>query len=68
MVIKRELYYWPTDDMRCLHIYLPERYGRNAERFPVMYMFDGHNLFHDDEATYGKTGDWKTFLIIGTSQ
>jgi len=24
-------------------------------RLPVLYMFDGHNLFFDDEATYGKS-------------
>ena len=26
-----------------------------SERCPVLYMFDGHNLFYDDVATYGKS-------------
>lgn len=31
-------------------------------RFPVLYMFDGHNLFFDGEATYGKCWGLKEFL------
>jgi predicted alpha/beta superfamily hydrolase len=25
------------------------------QRFPVLYMFDGHNVFFDEDATYGKS-------------
>lgn len=31
-------------------------------RLPVLYMFDGHNLFYDDVATYGKSWGLKEFL------
>lgn len=62
MVIKEDFFYWPTNDMRCLHIYLPEGYAVNEERYPVMYMFDGHNLFHDEDATYGKSWGLESFL------
>lgn len=31
-------------------------------RLPVLYMFDGHNLFFDDEATYGKSWGLLDFL------
>lgn len=40
---------------RKAYVYLPVGYGKDkAARYPVLYMFDGHNLFSDDEATYGK--------------
>ena len=39
---------------RKAYVYLPVGYGKNDCRYPVMYMFDGHNLFSDAEATYGK--------------
>jgi len=41
---------------RKAYIYVPERPPQAAvQRFPVLYMFDGHNLFFDWEATYGKS-------------
>ena len=59
MVIKQPFYYPPGKSDRTLHIYLPE--GRGG-RFPVMYFFDGHNLFFDSDATYGKSWGLKEFL------
>ncbi len=41
------------ENERCAYVYLPAGYGESGERYPVMYMFDGHNLFSDGEATYG---------------
>ncbi|MDE6868451.1 MAG: alpha/beta hydrolase [Clostridia bacterium] len=46
---------------RKAYVYLPENYG-NGGRFPVMYMFDGHNLFSDKEATYGKSWGLSDYL------
>ena len=60
MVIKRDFSYYGEN--RPLHIYLPENYDRTRERYPVMYFFDGHNLFYDADATYGKSWGLKTFL------
>ena len=41
---------------RRVYVYLPESYDREPERrYPVMYMFDGHNVFFDEDATYGKS-------------
>ena len=38
---------------RILRIYLPENYDRYPHmRFPVLYMFDGQNLY-EDELAYG---------------
>ena len=31
-------------------------------RYPVLYMFDGHNVFFDETATYGKSWGMKEFL------
>jgi len=40
---------------RRLRVYLPPGYGRGAQRYPVVYMFDGQNLF-DDATSYA--GEW----------
>lgn len=62
MIIKREFPYSPDDTDRTLHIYLPEGYDESEERYPVMYFFDGHNLFSDEDATYGVCWRLKDFL------
>ena len=62
MVIKRDVIYSPNGEHRTLHIYLPDHYYMTQERFPVMYFFDGHNLFFDEDATYGKSWGLKDFL------
>lgn len=44
------------DTPRRAYIYLPQSYQGAAERrYSVMYMFDGHNVFFDEDATYGKS-------------
>ena len=41
---------------RRAYIYLPDSYKKEPDRrYPVMYMFDGHNVFFDSDATYGKS-------------
>ncbi len=48
---------------RRAYIYLPEGYGEDKEkRYPVLYMFDGHNLFSDSDATYGKSWGLSDYL------
>lgn len=39
---------------RNLYIYLPTTYDKTNKRYPVLYMFDGHNIFQDEEATFGR--------------
>ena len=37
-------------------VYLPEDWdGKEKRRYPVLYMFDGQNVFFDEEATYRKS-------------
>jgi len=45
------------------YIYLPDDYDENPDRrYPVMYMFDGHNVFFDADATYGKSWGMNSFM------
>ena len=62
MIVKRDCIYTPKGKHRPLHIYLPDDYATSLDRYPVFYMFDGHNLFSDDDATYGKCWGLKEFL------
>ena len=44
-------------------MYLPVGYDENSpEHYPVLYMFDGHNLFTDEEATFGKCWGLEEYL------
>ncbi len=50
------------DEERYVYVYLPEEHEDDPERrFPVLYMFDGHNVFFDEDATYGKSWGMKEF-------
>lgn len=61
MIIKKQVHITPYDLDRMLHIYLPAGYGR-GKRYPVFYMYDGHNLFRDEDATYGKSWGLSDYL------
>ncbi len=62
MVQKFEYRFPPAGEDRRIHLYLPDEYENCQERYPVLYMFDGHNLFFDSDATYGKSWGLKDFL------
>ena len=70
MLIKQDFYFHSLDAHRPLHLRIPD-YGEPP--FPVMYFFDGHNLFRDEDATYGKSwgldafcAAWdKPMIIVG---
>ncbi|WP_216697301.1 alpha/beta hydrolase [Anaerostipes faecalis] len=54
---------------RSAYIYLPESYNDNPERhYPVLYMFDGHNVFFDSDATYGKCWGMKEYMDQTSTQ
>lgn len=73
MVEKFEVYFTPAGENRRIHLYLPDEYYNAEERYPVLYMFDGHNLFFDGDATFGKSlglkdfldGWWKKMIVVG---
>lgn len=62
MIFKKEVWITPYQMNRRLHIYVPQRAMEEGRRCPVLYMFDGHNLFEDQEATYGKSWGLKDYL------
>lgn len=52
-----------ADETRRAYIYLPDSYKKNPDkRYPVLYMFDGHNVFFDSHATYGKCWGMKEYM------
>lgn len=53
-----------TGDLpRRAYVCLPNDYDRQPDRrFPVLYMFDGHNVFFDSDATYGKSWGMKEYM------
>ncbi len=62
MIVKQDFIYTPKEKNRPLHIWLPEDYFFSQQHYPVMYFFDGHNLYNDQDATYGKSWGMKPFL------
>lgn len=51
------------EQSRRVFIYLPDSYDFEPERrYPVMYMFDGHNVFFDEDATFGKSWGMNQYL------
>lgn len=62
MIHKFNVFITPFQLNRTIHLYLPDDYDYTDERYPVMYMYDGHNLFYDEDATYGKSWGLKNFL------
>ena len=43
-------------------VYLPDSWQTSGKRYPVVYMFDGHNLFFDSTATYGTCWGLKEYM------
>ena len=48
---------------RRAYVYVPDFCGEDPDvRLPVLYMFDGHNVFYDEDATYGKSWGMLDYL------
>lgn len=57
------------NEERIAYIYLPASYSQDPQkRYPVLYMFDGHNVFFDSDATYGKCWGMKEFMDKSKTQ
>ena len=67
MVEKQQIYIPCFQDMRTLHIYLPMDYETSNKHYPVLYMYDGHNLFYDEDATFGTSWNLKEYLDTTSS-
>ncbi|AXQ78705.1 alpha/beta hydrolase [Streptococcus chenjunshii] len=62
MIHNHDLLFAEVGKKRRLHIYLPDDYYENNQPYPVMYFFDGQNLFFDQAATYGKSWGLSEFM------
>ena len=50
-------------EKRRAYVYVPDEAKENPDwRSPVLYMFDGHNVFFDSHATYGKSWGMLNYL------
>lgn len=49
-------------EKRNVYLYLPQDYDYSDRHYPVLYMFDGHNVFYDDHATFGKSWGLGNYL------
>ncbi|MBQ3690249.1 MAG: hypothetical protein II937_10395 [Bacteroidales bacterium] len=73
MVEKFDFWFDGAGENRRIHLYLPDNYYNTDERYAVLYMFDGHNLFFDGDATFGKSlglkefldNYWKKLIVVG---
>ena len=51
------------DEERRVYVYVPDSFAEDPQqRYPVLYMFDGHNVFFDEDATYGKSWGMKEYM------
>ncbi|MBQ5390210.1 MAG: alpha/beta hydrolase [Clostridia bacterium] len=65
MIKKWKLTYpaYTGDEPRNAYVYIPNEAKKHPERrYPVLYMFDGHNVFFDSDATYGKSWGMKAYM------
>lgn len=48
---------------RKAYIYIPDSWEKSPEKkYPVLYMFDGHNIFLDEDAAFGKSWGMKKYM------
>lgn len=45
MIVEKELFMSKLNEKRKIFIYLPEDYDTSNKQYPVLYAFDGHNIF-----------------------
>ncbi len=51
------------EEERTVYVYIPDEAEEDDTlRYPVLYMFDGHNVFFDEDATYGKCWGMKEYM------
>ena len=54
-------------ELRRAYVWLPDAYdGYPDARFPVLYMFDGQNVFFDEDASFGTS--WRMYDYLNAGQ
>lgn len=56
LILKSDYPMIPFSKKRRIWVYLPARYANGSEKFPVLYMHDGQNLF---DKALSFAGEWK---------
>ncbi|MCD8036982.1 MAG: alpha/beta hydrolase [Clostridiales bacterium] len=57
------------DVPRRAYVYVPDSFEEDQSlRYPVLYMFDGHNVFFDEDATYGKSWGMLDYMDFTQTQ
>ena len=55
------------EESRKGYVWLPDAYDDDPEaRFPVLYMFDGQNVFFDEDASFGTS--WRMYDYLNAGQ
>lgn len=54
----------PLNRRGWINVYFPEDYFSTDRRYPVLYMFDGQNLFFDQQAPFGHSWKLKEFMDL----
>lgn len=57
-IFETEIPQLTRDEKRNVYVYVPDFEGV----FPVLYMFDGQNLFDDEQASFGKSWGLRKFM------
>lgn len=58
-----------AEKTRRTYVYVPDSFSYDNDlRYPVLYMFDGHNVFYDSHATYGKSWGMKEYMDHSQTQ
>lgn len=76
MVLKFERFFPFVNENRKIHLYLPNNYYESEEKYPVIYFFDGNNVFFDGDSLFGMSLqlEWylenydKKFIVVGIEQ
>ena len=51
------------DEPRDVYVYVPDESEEDPDaRYPVLYMFDGQNVFYDEDASFGKSWGMADYL------
>lgn len=54
-------------ELRRAYVWLPDAYDGDPDaRFPVLYMFDGQNVFFDEDASFGTS--WRMYDYLNARQ
>ncbi len=57
------------EEERTAYVCLPDSYFENKrKRYPVLYMFDGHNIFFDEDAAFGKSWGMDAYMELHQPQ